>query len=923
MAKKGSKKAQTKAERAASSKKNKDGSDDDANSSAAKPAASGPNGLCNLGNTCFLNSIMQCLNVSYTFSDKLLDMSQAGIGGLGTTVSGAFKGIRGLDASAKANKTFSPKPLLGQLTSKCPWYKGGKQQDAHEFLRTLLGLMSDELTVAERKEAKAKGDAAPPKPPGTPAGECEKSIWASFRGHLFSSVLCWNCERVSVRLDPFLDLSLEVPREGVQCGPMGISLDALASSSSSPSKKGTKKPKASTEVVQEKKTAEPDEHASDDSGQDDETIELLLKRSSPSESWGFRFSAAEESEKKLIVAEVIEDSIVDKWNLKRKSSGDDGMIVSKGDQIVRVGKAATDFDAMMKALAKDDAKLAIKVFRPSQVVTVVHENPAKPKETEELDLSDETGREIVDVVLKRSKASDSWGFEWSAKHESNEELVVAGIVDGSVVDNWNLKKRSMQDDEMIVREGDHIVRVGKGAEGFVAMRSAFEKDDVKLAIRISRPSTDGKKGDEKSEEEAGSSDEGENELLDLAFKRGSQDESWGFKWSTEDEEKEKYVVAGISEGSVIDKFNLKKQSMGDADMMVRKGDRIVRINKLAEDFAAMTLALSNDEKKLSVRISRTAAKAGGSKSVPKSAAKQGSDDEGELTADDLRAAYSHQAQELLSGLPADLKHFFGAEDIKPVGGGHRQLSDCMRRFTSVEALEDDFKPNYECSICSKASGEGKHSCKNAATKNGKTRTYASRRAWLWPDLPPLLTVQLKRFQRRGTKYEKSPDSVDVPATIDLSEYLLEGSQFSRLKPFLAPDSKLQLPSASSDVRPRYELYGVCVHLGSTLQSGHYIAYVNTGPSLAKEKWYNISDASVKKCTREDALKAEAYVAFYRREDLAASATTAAAGQASDEEDSDEEEDAGAAEEEAARAASSSDEADSRKKKKTKKSRKGD
>jgi len=64
---------------------------------------------------------------------------------------------------------------------------------------------------------------------------------------------------------------------------------------------------------------------------------------------------------------------------------------------------------------------------------------------------------------------------------------------------------------------------------------------------------------------------------------------------------------------------------------------------------------------------------------------------------------------------------------------------------------------------------------------------------------------------------------------------------------------------------RYELYGLCVHLGSSMKSGHYVAFVNSGPSLERESWFEISDAKRKSCTRAEVLKAEAYVAFYRRE----------------------------------------------------------
>lgn len=90
------------------------------------------------------------------------------------------------------------------------------------------------------------------------------------------------------------------------------------------------------------------------------------------------------------------------------------------------------------------------------------------------------------------------------------------------------------------------------------------------------------------------------------------------------------------------------------------------------------------------------------------------------------------------------------------------------------------------------------------------------------------------------------------------------NEHRRLAPHLAPGSVSEKPPKPSSSL-RYELYGVCVHQGSTMHGGHYIAYVNTGCSLESEEWYTISDSQVSRCSRADALEAEAYVAFYRRE----------------------------------------------------------
>jgi len=92
-----------------------------------------------------------------------------------------------------------------------------------------------------------------------------------------------------------------------------------------------------------------------------------------------------------------------------------------------------------------------------------------------------------------------------------------------------------------------------------------------------------------------------------------------------------------------------------------------------------------------------------------------------------------------------------------------------------------------------------------------------------------------------------------------------------MKPFVAEGLELRErtrarePEEAGTGPLRYELYGICVHQGSTMASGHYVAYVNSGASLEREAWFGISDTRVWSCSRAEVLKAEAYIAFYRRE----------------------------------------------------------
>ncbi|XP_044260746.1 ubiquitin carboxyl-terminal hydrolase 2 isoform X2 [Tribolium madens] len=190
----------------------------------------GLNGLKNIGNTCFMNSVIQCLSNTKTLLEYLLQDHY--VNDINTTTS-AMKGalikafaevIKKLWSQEASDRVVNTSSLKSQIQRFAPRFIGYAQQDAQEFLRYLLeGLHEDVNRVKEK-----------PKPILTEIDEkltdSEKSseswnrylrmdnskIVDYFVGQLKSTLKCTHCGHCSVTFDPFWDLSLPIPQRAGQ-----------------------------------------------------------------------------------------------------------------------------------------------------------------------------------------------------------------------------------------------------------------------------------------------------------------------------------------------------------------------------------------------------------------------------------------------------------------------------------------------------------------------------------------------------------------------------------------------------------------------------------------------------------------------------------------------------------------------------------
>ncbi|NXW36044.1 UBP2 hydrolase, partial [Phaetusa simplex] len=185
----------------------------------------GLTGLRNLGNTCFMNSILQCLSNTKELRDYCLqnqylrDLNNNSR--MRTALMTEFAKLIQLLWTSSPNDSVSPSEFKTQIQRYAPRFVGYNQQDAQEFLRFLLdGLHSEVNRVLVRPRAST--DTLD----HLPDDEKSRQMWRRYQeredsrisdlfvGQLKSSLTCSECGYCSTAFDPFWDLSLPIPKKG-------------------------------------------------------------------------------------------------------------------------------------------------------------------------------------------------------------------------------------------------------------------------------------------------------------------------------------------------------------------------------------------------------------------------------------------------------------------------------------------------------------------------------------------------------------------------------------------------------------------------------------------------------------------------------------------------------------------------------------
>jgi len=190
---------------------------------------SGLVGLDNLGNTCYMNAVLQCLIHAPIFSEYFLQgrykkdlQSKEALKGkivesLGMLISSVYQ--------QRPYSSLNPMDFKKQISICAPEFEGYDQHDSHEFLRIILDKLAEELDTSNMNGAKKcketieemtfKG-ASPDEQMGHSwsyhLSQNQSLITNIFRGQFMSEIECLSCQHRRICFDRFYDLSLSIPK---------------------------------------------------------------------------------------------------------------------------------------------------------------------------------------------------------------------------------------------------------------------------------------------------------------------------------------------------------------------------------------------------------------------------------------------------------------------------------------------------------------------------------------------------------------------------------------------------------------------------------------------------------------------------------------------------------------------------------------
>ena len=198
-------------------------------------------GLTNLGNTCFMNSALQCLIhmrflvtffLSSSFQRELNYENPIGSGG---KLALAFAVLMQGCWSSSGHKAITPSQFKASLARFAPFFSGFGQQDSQEVMAFMLDGLHEDLNRVSKKPYVLTESVTNPT---ADLHSCSEVSWNAylhrdqslivdiFHGQMMSTMHCSVCQTTSRVFDPFMYLPLSLRRPDAALTSSGLAAES-------------------------------------------------------------------------------------------------------------------------------------------------------------------------------------------------------------------------------------------------------------------------------------------------------------------------------------------------------------------------------------------------------------------------------------------------------------------------------------------------------------------------------------------------------------------------------------------------------------------------------------------------------------------------------------------------------------------------